>query len=506
MGRDGACRRIKPWRDVTKATRVNLSSRVNEKPRDAVTMYNRPRKAGEARYSRSPWPLELCKAGNGGVETPDRNPKRFAAPKHARTAVLGTWLRSSAFTQSSAAKSSRAQLSATFGAESRLKDVVEQPGNEVMLADSDVALEVPAQTVVQGRLQRGERAAVKESKADHRDAKAENRKCRGGLHVLPPGSRANIETLPTGSGEHNHVGDAGRTEMTTETTQTTTTAARRVTESFDDDDGGDDDGEGSDDGGDDDDNDRRRRGGDDARTTSGDWGARDEDDGRQSASARLADATRHSSLEQMSERRTRAQKGTDVFGGDTATTTRRGDDDHVAAKRPKFQTWVRIRYFRALSILGPMARGAYPAADEQQLTSYFRAADEQLAERASEQLPSPASLDPRQASQLCRLPLVESSPPSVKDVFLTRSGAHSTRGVAIGLDPQLPSPASIPGSSTARQRASKQLRSPFTPTDLRAYARVAPQQLQSAAPPRRIDRPSKYPMSQNQACSYQSGS
>ena len=61
--------------------------------------------------------------------------------------------------------------------------------------------------------------------------------------------------------------------------------------------------------------------------------------------------TRHSSLEQMSERRTRAQKGTDVFGGgaqvpphacrchphpckgDTATTTRRGDDDHVAAKR-----------------------------------------------------------------------------------------------------------------------------------------------------------------------------
>ena len=130
MGRDGACRRIKPWRDVTKATRVNLSSRVNEKPRDAVTMYNRPRKAGEARYSRSPWPLELCKAGNGGVETPDRNPKRFAAPKHARTAVLGTWLRSSAFTQSSAAKSSRAQLSATFGAESRLKDVVEQPGNE----------------------------------------------------------------------------------------------------------------------------------------------------------------------------------------------------------------------------------------------------------------------------------------------------------------------------------------------------------------------------------------
>jgi len=31
----------------------------------------------------------------------------------------------------------------------------------------------------------------------------QNRKCRGGLHFLPPGSRA-IETLPTGGGEHNH--------------------------------------------------------------------------------------------------------------------------------------------------------------------------------------------------------------------------------------------------------------------------------------------------------------
>ena len=35
-------------------------------------------------------------------------------------------------------------------------------------------------------------------------AESRNRKCRGGPHVLPLGSRANIETLPIGGGEHNH--------------------------------------------------------------------------------------------------------------------------------------------------------------------------------------------------------------------------------------------------------------------------------------------------------------
>ena len=91
----------------------------------------------------------------------------------------------------------------------------------------------------------------------------------------------------------------------------------------------------------------------------------------------------------------------------------------------------------------------------------LRRPSKQLTERASEQLPSPASLDPRQASRLCRSPLVES----------TRSGAHSTRGDL----------ASIPGFDL-RQLYSTTARVQTAPQPLRAnrLARVRARRSQTA--------------------------